>query len=74
MPHKGNFSIIFYDLFEDLDLNEYFITSKAEKILSNEQNELKIEVKKTSGSKCPRCWKILNSSCNRCESVNLENN
>ena len=63
-----------YDLFEDLDLNEYFITSKAEKILSNEQNELKIEVKKTSGSKCPRCWKILNSSCNRCESVNLENN
>ena len=50
---------------DDLDLAEYLITSKAEKILSKE-NEIKIEVTKAKGNKCPRCWKILEQDCSRC--------
>jgi isoleucyl-tRNA synthetase len=62
-----------FDLLEGIDLAEYFITSKAEKIKSNNQEELKIEVKKTIGTKCIRCWKILEKNCTRCEEVMLEN-
>ena len=62
-----------FDLLEGIDLAEYFITSKAEKIRSNNQDELKIEVKKTIGTKCIRCWKILEKNCTRCEEVMLEN-
>ena len=58
-----------FDLFKDLDLAEYFITSKAEKVKSENKDELKIEVKKTTGTKCPRCWKILEKNCDRCEAV-----
>jgi hypothetical protein len=54
-----------------LDLAEYFITSKAEKFKSEKENEIKIEVKKTTGTKCPRCWKILEKKCKRCEEVIL---
>ena len=55
-----------YKLFENLDLTEYFITSKA-KILKNSVNkETVIKVKKTNGKKCPRCWKILETTCTRC--------
>jgi isoleucyl-tRNA synthetase len=57
------------NLLKDLDLAEYFITSKAEKYQSDEKKEIKIEVKKTSGIKCPRCWKILEKKCIRCEEV-----
>ncbi len=56
-----------FELLEGLDLAEYFITSKAEKFKSKNKEELKIKVKKTLGTKCPRCWKILNSKCIRCE-------
>jgi isoleucyl-tRNA synthetase len=42
-----------FNLLEGLDLAEYFITSKAEKIKSDKKNEIKIEVKKTDGNKCP---------------------
>ena len=58
-----------FQILEGLDLAEYFITSKAEKIESKKDLDLKIEVKKTAGIKCPRCWKILNSKCVRCEEV-----
>ena len=54
-----------FKLLEGLDLAEYFITSKAKKIKGKE--ELKIEVIKTKGTKCTRCWKILDSKCSRCE-------
>ena len=47
---------------ENLNLAEYFITSKAEKILSEKEN---VEVKKARGNKCERCWKILNKKCER---------
>ena len=60
-----------YDLLDGLDLAEYFITSKAEKIKSEKQIETKIEVKKTIGTKCPRCWKIFEKRCTRCEEATL---
>ena len=56
-----------FKLLEGLDLAEYFITSKAEKFKSKSKNDLKIEVKKMTGNKCPRCWKILENNCKRCE-------
>ena len=51
-----------FELLDQLDLAEYFITSKAEKILSEKET---IEVKKAEGKKCERCWKILNIKCSR---------
>ena len=53
-------------LLEGLDLEEYFIISKAKKI-KDKNNDLKISVKKANGSKCPRCWKISENKCLRCE-------
>ena len=61
-----------FDLFKDIDVAEYFITSKAE-IIKNENDQLKIDVKKSKGYKCPRCWKILETKCNRCEKINSQN-
>ena len=55
-------------LLKNLDLAEYFITSKAEKVLSK-NDEIKIEVNKAQGNKCPRCWKILEQNCTRCSSL-----
>ncbi len=57
-----------YELLKNLDLAEYLITSKAEKIMS-EDDKIKIEVNKARGSKCPRCWKILDNKCNRCSNL-----
>ena len=62
-----------FNLLEGLDLAEYFITSKAEKMKSSKKEEIKIEVKKTDGNKCPRCWKILQKKCIRCEEAMLSN-
>ena len=59
-----------FKLLEGLDLAEYFITSKATKIISEKNgNDNKIEVKKSLGDKCPRCWKILENNCERCSNV-----
>ena len=58
-----------FELLEGLDLAEYFITSKAEKIKSKNKEDLKIEVTKSKGIKCPRCWKILEKKCSRCAKV-----
>ena len=63
---------VFYNLLEGLDLAEYFITSKAEKTKGESKEELKIEVVKTTGTKCPRCWKILQEKCDRCEKAVIE--
>ena len=57
-----------FELLNNLNLAEYFITSKAGKILS-ENEETKIEVSKADGEKCPRCWKILEKKCNRCSNL-----
>ena len=58
-----------FNLLEGLDLAEYFITSKAVKQKTDKKDDLKIEVKKAEGSKCPRCWKILKTKCDRCQKV-----
>jgi len=55
-----------FKLLEGLDLEEYFITSKAKKIKDTKEM-LSVDVKKASGTKCPRCWKILENKCLRCE-------
>ena len=52
-----------FELLKDINLPEYFITSKAEKRL-DEKNET-IVVKKAIGNKCERCWKILEKKCDR---------
>ncbi len=57
-----------FSLLDGLDLAEYFITSKAKKIRGKDK-EFKIEVSKTTGTKCPRCWKILDNKCERCETM-----
>ncbi len=62
-----------FQLLDGLDLAEYFITSKAEKLKSKIDNELKIEVIKAKGNKCPRCWKIFEDKCIRCENVEKQN-
>jgi len=55
---------------EELDLAEYFITSKAEKFQNKDEDGTKVLVKKTNGVKCIRCWKIQISKCERCEKIN----
>ena len=55
-------------LLKDLDLAEYFIVSKAEKELSD-NDEIKVGVIKAKGKKCERCWKILETKCNRCSPI-----
>ncbi len=57
-----------FELLKNLDLAEYLITSKAESILSKNE-EFKIEVKKAQGNKCSRCWKILEQDCKRCSDL-----
>ena len=68
-------------LVEDVDLSEYFITSKAsalsmiddDKLFTlDEVNHVKVFVKKAKGKKCSRCWKILEAPCkrNNCELKN----
>ena len=57
-----------FELLKNLDLAEYLITSKAEKVLIKDE-EMKIEVNKAKGNKCPRCWKILEQSCVRCSEL-----
>ncbi len=59
-----------YEILENLDLSEYFITSRAKRVINkNGDNEIKVSVKKSSGNKCPRCWKIVDDKCARCEKV-----
>ena len=61
-------------LTQDINLSEYFITSRAEvkpiveddKLFKlNDVENIKVLVKKAEGQKCPRCWKILETSCER---------
>jgi isoleucyl-tRNA synthetase len=61
-------------LVKDVDLPEFFITSKVETktIINddilfqlNEVDNVKVLIKKAKGSKCSRCWKILQTPCER---------
>ena len=68
----------YLELVKDLNLPEYFITSKA--IVKNMISDNKIFklddvsnvgvlVEKAKGEKCSRCWKILGNPCQRCGAV-----
>jgi len=59
---------------KDVDLTEYFITSKAmvnpltddDRLFKLDgMDNIKVLVKKAKGEKCSRCWKILESPCKR---------
>ena len=54
-----------FKFLEGIDLEEYFITSKVKKIQNQTEGKMKIEVKKSIGSKCTLCWKILEKKCER---------
>ena len=54
-----------YNLLEDLDLEEYFIASNVEKVKNKTNDKIKIIVKKSVGTKCTLCWKILDKKCDR---------
>jgi isoleucyl-tRNA synthetase len=54
-----------FKLLDGLNLEEYFITSKVEIIQNQVEGKMKIEVKKSTGSKCTLCWKILEKKCKR---------
>jgi len=69
----------YLDVVKDFDLSEHFITSKAEakKMIKegdlfklDEIENVKVLVKKAEGEKCPRCWKIFPTPCERCSVVN----
>ena len=57
-----------FQLLENIDLAEYLITSKAEKVISKD-SKTNILVTKAKGNKCPRCWKILEQNCERCSNL-----
>ena len=61
-------------LVKDINLSEYFITSRAnakpiikdDKLFKLEEvDDVKILVTKAKGKKCSRCWKILKNACER---------
>jgi len=52
------------ELLDNLNLEDYFIVSKAEKELSK-KDKIQVEVRKAKGQKCERCWKILEKKCER---------
>ena len=63
------------DTIVNMNLSENFITSKAEAkkmdsssnlFKSNDEENVKVLVKKAVGEKCPRCWKIFPHPCKRC--------
>jgi len=64
----------YLNLTKDFDLSEYFITSKAQAkpLINNDKlfkldevDNIKVLVKKAEGEKCSRCWKILQTPCER---------
>ena len=62
-----------YNYSADYDLFLRMIKRFKLRGLSTKKEEIKIEVRKTEGSKCPRCWKILQKKCIRCEEATLSN-
>ena len=51
-------------ILKGIDLSELCITSSVE-IQNSEEEEIVVETNKASGEKCPICWKIKNSPCER---------
>ena len=68
----------YLELVKDINLSEYFITSKAsvKTMISDDKifklgdiSNVGVLVEKAQGEKCSRCWKILGNPCERCNSV-----
>ena len=68
----------YLNLVKDINLSEYFITSKAsaKKMIDDnkifkldEISNVGVLVQKAKGEKCSRCWKILGNLCERCSGV-----
>ena len=57
--NKKNLKII-----EGIDLSELCITSYVE-IQNNDNDEIEVKTTKAVGDKCPVCWKISSTSCER---------
>ena len=64
----------YLEFVKDINLSEYFITSKAQvKTMTNDNKIFKLDdisnvgvlVTKAKGKKCSRCWKILEKPCQR---------
>ena len=60
-----------FDLLKEIDSEELFITSRVtQNIFKEKENGLTVAVKKASGMKCIRCWKIVaqvkENKCLRC--------
>ena len=49
---------------ENIDLSELCITSSV-KIENSDTNEITVETSKAIGEKCPVCWKISSTPCER---------
>jgi len=54
-----------FNLLEGLNLEEYFIASRVEKIKNQKEEGLRVDIKKSIGLKCTLCWKILDKKCER---------
>ena len=61
-----------FDLLKQIDAQELFITSNVLQNISKEKN-ISVTVKKAKGTKCNRCWKIVEKikegKCSRCYSI-----
>ncbi|RPG06851.1 MAG: isoleucine--tRNA ligase, partial [Pelagibacteraceae bacterium TMED233] len=55
---------------QDIDFSELCITSSAT-LEKNTSEEILVKTTKAEGNKCPRCWKIFQTSCKRCENAKI---
>ena len=56
----------FYEKAKDVNFSEICITSAASVIKVEElKNNIDVVARKAKGSKCPVCWKIFESDCER---------
>ena len=60
-----------FDILNKIDAKELFITSNVTQNISKEK-DISIIVEKAKGTKCSRCWKILEVKDEKCPKV-LEN-
>ena len=67
-----NLSKLDFDILKEVNAKELFIISNFTQNISKEK-DLSISVKKAKGSKCSRCWKIVekvqNGHCSRCSKI-----
>ena len=59
-----NLNSKFKNIIKDIDFAELCITSKASINFFNE-NDVVVKTSKAQGTKCPVCWKISNTGCDR---------